>query len=178
MTFSNPAANAAAAAPAYTRALLNLLGNRDPFEVLGELGLWLRRTVTGLDDDTLRRWEAPGKWSAIEVVQHLADTELVLGYRARMALSEDHPPLRAFNQDQWAILFHYRDAPLNVALDQLLGLRAGNLRVWRSLSPDQFERVGLHAERGPESVIHMLRMAAGHDLVHRRQIERVLASVK
>ena len=62
------------------------------------------------------------------------------------------------------------------ALGQLRGVRTANLRLWRSLTPAQLERVGLHSERGPESVDLVLRMMGGHDLVHRRQIDRVLAA--
>ena len=84
MSFANPAGDAAAAAPAYVRALLAFLGDRDPLEVAAELLPWLERRTAGLDDAALRRPEAPGKWSAIEVVQHLADSELVpIGAPAR-----------------------------------------------------------------------------------------------
>jgi hypothetical protein len=64
--------------------------------------------------------------------------------------------------------------PLDTALDQLRGMRAANLGVLRGLAPAQLERVGLHSERGPESVAFLLRLMAAHDLVHRRQIDRIL----
>ncbi|HEY4648065.1 MAG TPA: DinB family protein, partial [Gemmatimonadales bacterium] len=73
--------------------------------------------------------------------------------------------------------FRYREVPLGLASDQLRALRAANLHLWRQLTPDQLERTGVHAERGPESVGHILRMMGAHDLVHRRQIERILISV-
>src|SRR5688572_25126445 len=95
MTFSNPAGAAAAGATAYTRALLEVLGDRDPLEVLGQLLPWLTPRIAGLDDTTLRRPEAPGQWSVIEVVQHLADSDLVFGYRLRMIVTEDHPTVSA-----------------------------------------------------------------------------------
>ncbi len=177
MTFSNPAGDAAAAAPAYIRALLDLLGSRDPFDVLPELVPWLDARLRDVGDETLRRPEAPGKWSCIEVIQHLADSEIVYGFRGRMVLSEDRPALQGFDQDRWAARFHYAGAPRDLALRQLGGLRGANLRLWRSLAPEQLQRVGMHSERGPESVDRMLRLMAAHDLVHRRQIERILSAV-
>ncbi len=172
--FSNPASQADAAATGYIKALLDTLGNRDPFTVLSELVPWMDQRVRALSDSVLRRPEAPGKWSVLEVAQHLADTELVYGYRVRMALSQDTPPIPGYDQDLWAPEFHYRDLPLNEVLAQLAALRAANFRLYRSLTPQQLAKAGLHSERGPESVDRMIRMIAAHDLVHRRQIERIL----
>ncbi len=174
-TFSNPAGTAAADAQGYTRALLALLGDRDPLAVMAELVPWLDERVRALDDARLRRPEKPGKWSVLEVVQHLADTELVYGYRVRMILTQDTPPIPGYDQDAWAREFRYRDLPAEEALAQVGALRAANLRLYRSLGPEQRRRAGLHSERGPESVEHILRMVGAHDLVHRRQIERILA---
>jgi hypothetical protein len=177
MTFSNPAGPAAAAsASTYTRALLDVLGHRDPIEVLGELIPWLAERARSLDDRALRRQEAPGKWSVIEVIQHLADSDLVFGYRLRMILTEDSPLLQGYDQDAWARTFRYRDVKLDAALDQLGGVRAATLHVLRGLSPAQLERVGLHSERGPESAGFLLRLMGAHDLVHRRQIDRILST--
>jgi hypothetical protein len=177
MTFSNPASNAVAAAPAYVRALLDLLGRRDPLDVLPELTPWVESRLRDVPEATLRRPEAGGKWSVLEVLQHLADTELVYGVRGRLVLSEDRPIIQGFDQDRWAALFRYRDASLSAALAQLSALRAGNLTLWRRLGPAELARVGLHSERGEESMDLMLRMMAGHDLAHRRQIERILRAV-
>jgi hypothetical protein len=176
--FSNPAGTATGAATGYVQAILGILGDRDPLTVLNELVPWMEQRVRGLDDATLRRPEAPGKWSVLEVVQHLADAELVTGYRIRTVLTEDTPPLRGYDQDVWAHGFRYREVPLGDALGQLAGLRVANLRLLRSLEPAEWRRAGLHSERGIESVEHIVRMMGGHDLVHRRQIERVLASVR
>ena len=177
MTFSNPAGRAEEAATGYVRALLDLLGTRDPIQVLGELLPWVAARTRGFDDATLRRPEKPGKWSVIEVIQHLADSDLVAGFRTRMVLSEDRPALPGYDQDRWASEFRYRDVGLAQALDQLRGLRTANLYLWKNLSPAQLERVGLHSERGPESAGHILRLMAAHDLVHRQQIDRILMAV-
>jgi DinB family protein len=177
VTFSNPAGAAASAASTYVQALLEVLGQRDPVEVLDQLLPWLAERIRGLNDSTLRRPEAPGKWSVIEVIQHLADSDLVFSYRLKMMLTEDRPPLQGYDQDRWAGELHYRDVPLDVALDQLRSMRTANLHVLRGLSAIQLERVGLHSERGPESAGFLLQLMGAHDLVHRRQIDRILSAV-
>jgi hypothetical protein len=178
VTFSNPAGNASAAAGAYVSALLELLGSRDPLEVMGELLPWIESRLRGLPDAVLRKPEAAGKWSVIHVIQHLADSDLVAGFRIRMVVAEDRPPLQGYDQDRWATEFDYDQMPLSAALDQLRALRTANLWLWTRLTPAQLERVGIHSERGPESARHILRLMGAHDLVHRRQIERILASAR
>jgi hypothetical protein len=173
-TFSNPAGAAGASAAEYTGAILAMLGDREPMGVLAELVPWLERRLADVDDATLRRPEAPDKWAPIEVVQHLADAELVAGWRVRIILTQDNPPLSGFDQDAFARDLRYRDIPLDEAMGQLAGLRTANLRLYRTLAPAELERAGVHSERGSESVGHIVRMMAGHDLVHRRQLERIL----
>ncbi len=176
MSFANPAGDAATAAPAYVRALLDMLGPRDPLEVASELVPWLERRTAGVGDGPLRRPEAPGKWSAIEVIQHLADTEMVYGWRTRLILAEDRPAIQGFDQDAWSRALGYAGMALDVALAQLRGMRAANLGLWHSLAPAQRARVGHHSERGPESLDLLLRLMGAHDLVHRRQIDRALVA--
>ena len=160
----------------YAESLYGLLGSRDPLAVQEELVVWLAERTVRLDDAALRRPEAPGKWSVIEVVQHLADTELAYGYRVRMILTHDDWPMELFDREGWARELRYAEAPLAGALDQLRALRAANLRLYRSLDAAQLARTGMHAERGAESVATCIRLLAGHDLAHRRQIERILGS--
>jgi hypothetical protein len=174
VTFSNPAGNAAASAGAYVRALLELLGERDPLAVLAELDGWLDRRFSGVSEAALRRPEAPGKWSAADVVQHLADSELVLGFRMRMVLTEDRPAIQGYDQDKWAGTLRYPDVPLAESRAQLRALRTANLRVLRRLGPAEMARAGIHSERGPESLGHLVKLMGAHDLVHRRQIDRIL----
>ena len=146
MTFSNPAGTAAAAAPTYVRALLDVLGRRDPLEVMPELVPWVEARF-GVLDAVLRRPEAPGKWSVIEVIQHLADSDLVFGFRVRMMLSEDRPPLPDTTRTAGPTLFGYRDAPPELALDQLAGCAQPICALVRRFAGPA-ARVGLHSERG------------------------------
>lgn len=175
--FSNPAGTALEDAAAYVQALMDLLGNRDPYKILPELYDVIVSEVTGLDDAVLRKPEAPGKWSIMQVVQHLADTELVYGYRVRMILTHDRPAIQGYDQDAWARELEYNDVSLRDALEQLRVLRGLNLNLVRSLRKDQLAREGLHSERGPESVEKMMKMIAAHDLLHRNQIQRIKKTI-
>ena len=177
MSFSNPASGAIEEAAAYTRAVLGLLGDRDPIVVFEEQAKSVRSLLEGLTRDQLNRPEKPGKWSITQVVQHLADSELVFGFRMRMALAHERPPLIGIDQDAWADRLHYDSVNLEDALEQLSSLRKANLKLIRNLTGDELSRVGVHAERGPETVAHMIRLIAGHDLVHRNQIARIRAAV-
>jgi DinB family protein len=174
--FSNPAGGARAAAAEYITALLDLLGDRNPHAVQAELASAVRELTAGLSADELSRHEAPGKWSILQVVEHLADQELVNGFRLRSIVAEDEPSLRGYDQDRWATRLRYGSAGLEPVLDELRALRERNLRLYRSLSEAELDRVGMHDERGPESARRLRALTAAHDLLHRRQIGRIRAS--
>ncbi len=171
--FTNPATGAVEHAAAYTRAILDLLGDRAPNEVLRETIAALPRAIDGLSVSQLRQPEAPGKWSIGQIVQHLADSELVWAWRMRVILAQDRPPITGYDQDLWASRLHYEQADLSEALEQFTVLRRANLRVLERASAVDVERVGIHSERGEESLAHLRRLYAGHDLMHLRQLERV-----
>jgi hypothetical protein len=109
-------------------------------------------------------------------VQHLADSDLVAGFRIKMVLTEDRPAIQGYDQDRWASELRYEEVSLDQALGQLSGLRVANLDLWSRLTPAQLQRVGIHSERGLESAGYLIRLMAAHDLVHRRQIDRILAA--
>ncbi len=171
--FSNPFSRSVEQAKAYTLAVLDLLGERDPLEVLRETEDALRGVLDGLTDEERTRPEAPGKWSVRHVIQHLADSELVWGYRLRMVLAHDRPTLHGYDQDRWAERLRYDTVDADQALRDFAVLRDRNLRLLAQLADSDLERVGVHGERGEESVAHMIRLYAGHDLLHLRQIDRV-----
>lgn len=178
--FSNSADSTREEIDAYVHAVLGLLGEGDPFEILEELPDALDRVLAGLSDEEVRRSEATGKWSINEVVQHLADSEMVWSWRTRLIVAHagpGRPEITGYDQDAWAERLGYRDAPLDDALDRIRALRRANLRLIRSLSPEDLRRTGVHSERGEESVAHLIRLYAGHDLLHRRQLERIRAGL-
>ena len=171
--FSNPAGRSVEHAKAYTTAILDLLGPADPMHVLRETPAAIGRAIVGLDRAQLSRAEAPGKWSVAQVLQHLADSELVWGYRLRMVLSHDRPSITGYDQDLWAARLHYESADPQESVHEFSVLRTANLRLLSRASDDDLQRVGVHAERGEESVARMIRLYAGHDLMHLRQLNRI-----
>jgi len=173
---TNPASSAAAQgqSQAYTAAILAALGDRDPLEVLHETPDALRRLVAGRSPGSLARPEAPGKWSVRQVLQHLADSEIVGGFRFRYALAQDGSTVPGYDQDIWADQLRYQDGDPAASIADLSALRRMNLVLLDRATPAELARAVIHAERGKETLAHMIRMYAGHDLVHRRQIERIL----
>jgi hypothetical protein len=162
----------------YTKAILALLGDRDPIEVLSATPAAVKALIAGVPAEELGVPEATGKWSVREVIQHLADSDLVWGWRLRIVLAQDRPPLTGYDQDAWAARLRYADVDIGDALADFDQVRRSNLRLLARVPEAERVRIGLHAERGEESVAHMIRMIAGHDVLHRRQIERILGAVR
>ena len=161
----------------YASAILDLLANNDPVTVLRQTPSKVTQTVSGLTRDQLQVPEAPGKWSLVEVLQHLADSDLVWGWRVRLILAQDRPQITGYDQDLWADRLHYADADPDDALSVFTILRRVNLKLIERATPADLKRVGVHSERGEESVEYLLRLYAGHDLLHLRQIDRIRASL-
>ncbi len=178
MSFANPASTAREDAASYTRGLLEQLGQSDPFEVLASTPARLEQAVRGLTVEQARIPEGPGKWSVGGVLQHLADTEIVYGYRIRMIVAHDTPEIEGYDQDLWATRLRYSEVPPAESLEQQRVLRAANLRMCLKLSSAELDRAGMHSERGAESVRRTLQLVAGHDLVHLKQIARIRAKVE
>ena len=171
--FTNSHDAAAEEASQYISAVLELVGEREPFEVLEESPREVKRLIEGCSPKELRTPEQWGKWSMVEVLQHLVDSEVVWTWRLRLIIAQDRPRLTGYDQDAWARELHYAETDAKTALHELEVLRASNLRLLRRLRPEQLDRVGLHSERGEESVRHLIRLYAGHDLLHRNQLERI-----
>lgn len=176
--FTNPADAAPSAAKDYIQALLELLGDRDPLAVLTSTSGELQALVRGRPESSLRRPEAPGRWSVGGVLAHLADSELVWGWRLRMVLAEDRPTLGGYDQDAWARRLDYASLEPRASLDRFDRARRWNLDLIGRTADAGLDRVGVHAERGEESVRHMIRLYAGHDLVHLAQARRILAGME
>ena len=171
--FSNPFESAPGQAAAYSAAIVALLGNREPLDVLRLTPDKLDASLRGLSEEETRRPEAPGKWSLCQVLRHLADSEIVWGWRIRLVLAQDRPPLTGYDQDAWAERLRYDQADPMDALREFRTVREGNLRVLEGLTSGDLQRVGIHAERGEQTLAHMLKLHAGHDLLHLGQIERI-----
>jgi hypothetical protein len=161
----------------YIDALLAYLGDRNPLEVFAETPGKLPETVGSITDEKLRQKPAPGKWSVLDIVQHLADAELTLGFRYRKVIAEDAPDIPHIDQDEWAENLRYNERSLDDALADFNALRAINLRLLTSVSPEAWGRHGMHSQRGKETLREMVRLYAAHDLYHLEQIERVKSAV-
>jgi hypothetical protein len=98
---------------AYVEALQGLVGDRDPLPILRGTPDALRATLQGWSESQLSQPEAPGKWSGRDVAAHLADAELILGYRLRMVLAYDRPQIIGYDQDLWADRLRYRETRLS-----------------------------------------------------------------
>src|SRR5262249_14569194 len=115
------------------------------------------------------------KWSVAEIVAHLADAELVAGWRMRAILGAPGTPIQAYDQDRWAEAGRYAKKDPRVSIAQFRAFREANLALMKSLTPEQWKHHGMHAERGEETVERLLNMMAGHDLNHLKQIEAIVA---
>lgn len=175
--FTNSAASAPGHAAQYVAALLDLLGDRNPLDVLTQTARVLDEALQGLSAKQLKQPEADGKWSVTEVLQHLADSELVWGFRLRMTLAHERPPLMGYDQDLWASRLHYREADDQQALKQFTVLRESNLNLLQHASKADLQRVAVHAERGEQTLEEIVRLGAGHDLVHINQVARIKATL-
>lgn len=161
----------------YSARLLSLSKGQDALSVLAATPGRIGALVGGRSAADLRWTTSPSRWSIAQIVTHLADAEVVAAYRFRMILACPGTPIQAFDQDVWAREMSYetRDAAASLAL--FAALRASLLQLVRGLDDEKLDRSGIHAERGKESVRHLIGLYAGHDLNHLAQIERLIAEL-
>lgn len=175
--FTNPASSTKEEVDAYINALLGLVGDDDPMNVLSGTSQAASSAIAGLSRDEMATAEAPGKWSIAQVLQHLADSEVVLAWRLRMILAHDQPSIQGYDQDLWASRLKYDSVDPKEALADFTAFRRANLRLLAKSSAEERSRYGIHAERGKETVAHIMKLYSGHDRLHLAQIERVKQAV-
>jgi hypothetical protein len=158
----------------YTQRMLRLVDGRDPQKIQAGTAKKIERLIKGVPRARLGKRPAPQKWSVTEILSHLADSEIVTGWRIRQILAAPGAPIQAFDQDAWAAAGHYGKRDARRALEQFRVLREVNLALLQSLMAEQWKQHGIHAERGQETIEHIARMMAGHDLNHTKQIEWIL----
>jgi hypothetical protein len=147
------------------------LGERDAVAALGDTPARYRALAKRMTPGQFARAYAPGKWTATQLLLHLAQTELAFSVRLRMALTSDHYIVQPFEQDDWM-----RREPLvdgRDAFNAYFSLRQFNLPLYRSLTAEERGRVFEHPERGEMRVGWILELLAGHELHHLAHIEAI-----
>jgi uncharacterized damage-inducible protein DinB len=162
----------------YIARILATLGGRDPFTVMSETPARLRAIVSHASPDQLTWKSEPTRWSIAQILAHLADAEVVGAWRFRSVLARDGGPLAAYDQDEWASAFKYEQAPVAESLALFEAARVATLSLLQRVDAPRRNHVGIHSERGPESITRLMEMFAGHDLNHLGQIERLLEESK
>ncbi|HEX2339350.1 MAG TPA: DinB family protein [Vicinamibacterales bacterium] len=161
----------------YTKRILGNIGDRDPWSQLASTPARLR-ALTGPARAKALAYAPAGRWSTAQILAHLADTEIVAAWRLRSILAMDGVDLQAFDQNTWASAFKYEQADPAESLALFEVLRSANLRLLKTVDPARHQHHGLHQERGKETIMHLVRLYAGHDLNHLGQIERLLAEAR
>lgn len=160
----------------YRTRVLGYLGDRDPMRVLSSTPGRLRRLAAGASARAIRSRPAARKWSVVEIIAHMADAELAMGWRFRNMIATPGVPLQWWDEQLWSEACRYSGIPVAGSLELFGALRSSNLRLLRSISPEQLEcSYGVHDKRGRQTVAQFVQLEAAHDLNHVQQIKRILA---
>lgn len=152
----------------------NQLGDREPIASMRETSDRIRALVAGWSDADFERTYAPGKWTARQILTHLAETDIALGYRARMALSQSDYVAQPFDQDAW--IAKETRATGAEAVAAYYAVRQMNLALFTALSPADRKTAFTHREYGIITVDWLIRQMAGHDRNHLAQLETIAAT--
>ena len=147
------------------------LDGREPIAALRDTTSRIGEIASQWSPADFERSYAPGKWSARQILVHLAQTELALGTRARHALTTPNYAAQSFDQDKWMARESGLDGP--AALNAFLALAAMNLALFASLSPADRETTLTHPEYGALSVDWIVHQMAGHQIHHLKQLEEM-----
>ena len=154
----------------------SFLGEQDPLAVIGTTPGRLGALFGTMGAAGAERNPAPGKWSARQILCHLADCEVAFAFRLRQAVAEPHYVIQPFDQDAWARV--YGSAALDVAsaLQTYSALRKWNVKFIENVPPGTMSKTLNHPERGDMTFQTVVETMAGHDLNHLRQIERLAST--
>lgn len=162
-------------AACYGRSMINpyarFLGNLNANEVIAATPEHLARLVESLGNERANVSPAPGKWSAREILCHLADCEIVFAFRLRQTLAEDHHTIQPFDQDIWART--YAAYSVQDALAAFSAVRQWNVALIRNTDAAGLAKPVTHPERGTMTFQTVVETMAGHDLNHINQIESI-----
>jgi hypothetical protein len=136
------------------------------------------RSLEGFPEESLSAHPLPGKWSAREIVQHLADSEMNSAIRLRKLLTEESPQIQGYDQEDYARRLRYNERDIAPALDALRGARATTGQLLDSMTADDWSREGTHTESGRYTAEDWLRIYADHAHNHAAQIRRLREELK
>ncbi len=129
--------------------------------------------LVGFPPNLLTAHPLPGKWSACEIVHHLADSETTSAIRLRLLLVEDAPTIHGYDQDQFANRLRYNERPIEPALEAFRSARATTAQLLELMSVDDWKREGHHTESGKYSTEDWLKIYAAHAHNHASQIRNL-----
>jgi uncharacterized damage-inducible protein DinB len=147
------------------------LGELDPVEVIAATPAKLHALIDAIGSERAEQPRAPGKWSAREIVCHLADCEVAFAFRLRQTLAEDRHVMQPFDQEAWAE--RYAGYSMAAALATFAALRQWNLALVRSFSAADLARTVSHPERGDMTLGIIVETMGGHDRNHLKQVEEI-----
>ena len=158
----------------YRERLASYVEGRDAIAMQRAAPATIAQLLQNVPVAKLKESPGPGKWSITQILMHLAEDELTSTWRYRQMLEHDTPDLLGFDQDLWARLSDYSSWDPQDALTMFHLLREANLKMFAQLTPEQWERQGVHAERGRMTVRSLCRHMAAHDINHIEQMRRIL----
>ncbi|HEY1579000.1 MAG TPA: DinB family protein [Terracidiphilus sp.] len=161
----------------YLARIREQAAGKDPLEAQAATAKTLGDLIDDATDTELKRRPSPGKWSIGEILAHLAEDEISSAWRYRQMVEHNGIELAGFDQDLWATLGNYAERIPQESLALFRLLRSANLDFLRSLSAEQWECFGIHAERGRITVRELAQHMVGHDINHVGQIRRILELV-
>jgi hypothetical protein len=147
------------------------LDGRPVEEILSATAATLAGLVERMGPEKSTTSPAPGKWSAAEIISHLADCELVFAFRLRQTLAENDHTIQPFDQEKWAV--QYGGISAAQALEVFKAMRGWNLQLLKNVAPEAAGRTVTHPERGTMTFETMVETMAGHDLNHIQQLQRI-----
>jgi hypothetical protein len=131
------------------------------------------RSLEGFSEESLRAHPLPGKWSACEIVQHLADSEMNSAIRLRKLLAEERAEIQGYDQDVFAARLRYNERDIAPALEAFRGARATSAQLLEVMTEEDWSREGIHSESGRYGAEDWLKIYAAHAHNHAAQIRRL-----
>ena len=158
----------------YKARILGLMEGKDAVAVQRATASELAKLINGVPAEKLSRRPTPEKWSVTEILAHLAEGEITSSWRYRQMLERDGCTLPGYDQNLWNRLGSYASRKPQDSLAQFRLLRDANLQMFENLTPEEWEKHGIHTERGRMTVRDLAVQIAGHDINHLAQIEAIL----